>query len=129
MRGEGSIDGRRAAAGVSLSVRSGKLAQSASTSRSRRFRSWSSKLLEQTRALRQIAFENKDHSMQTGTIKKLVTDRGFGFIAAEDGKEYFFHRSGTEGDFDGLNGGEKVSFEIEQSPKGPRAKSVRIASA
>ena len=67
--------------------------------------------------------------MQTGTIKKLVSDRGFGFIAAEDGKEYFFHRSGTEGDFDGLNGGEKVSFEIEQSPKGPRAKSVRIASA
>ena len=67
--------------------------------------------------------------MMNGTIKKLVPDRGFGFIAAEDGKEYFFHRSGTEGDFDGLNGGEKVSFEIEQSPKGPRAKSVRIASA
>ncbi|TMC81498.1 MAG: cold shock domain-containing protein, partial [Chloroflexi bacterium] len=41
--------------------------------------------------------------------------------------EYFFHRSGTEGDFDGLQGGEKVSFEIESSPKGPRAKSVRVA--
>ena len=41
--------------------------------------------------------------MQSGTIKKLVSDRGFGFIAAEDGKEYFFHRSGTEGDFDSLN--------------------------
>jgi cold shock protein len=66
--------------------------------------------------------------MQTGTIKKLVSDRGFGFIAAEDGKEYFFHRSGTEGDFDSLNGGEKVTFEIEASPKGPRAKSVRIAA-
>ncbi|TMC83030.1 MAG: hypothetical protein E6J06_09530 [Chloroflexi bacterium] len=39
----------------------------------------------------------------------------------------WFHRSGTEGDFDGLQGGEKVSFEIESSPKGPRAKSVRIA--
>src|SRR6266496_6353717 len=65
--------------------------------------------------------------MPTGTIKKLVSDRGFGFIKAEDGQEYFFHRSGTEGDFDGLQGGEKVSFEIESSPKGPRAKSVRIA--
>jgi CspA family cold shock protein len=65
--------------------------------------------------------------MQTGTIKKLVSDRGFGFIAAEDGKEYFFHRSGTEADFDSLNGGEKVTFEIEASPKGPRAKSVRVA--
>ena len=65
--------------------------------------------------------------MQSGTIKKLVSDRGFGFIAAEDGKEYFFHRSGTEGDFDSLNGGESVTFEIEASPKGPRAKSVKLA--
>ena len=65
--------------------------------------------------------------MPTGTVKKLVSDRGFGFIAAEDGKEYFFHRSGTESDFDSLNGGENVSFEIEISPKGPRAKSVRVA--
>ena len=64
--------------------------------------------------------------MPTGTIKKLVSDRGFGFIAAEDGKEYFFHRSSTEGNFDRLQGGEKVSFEIETSPKGPRAKTVRI---
>ncbi len=54
--------------------------------------------------------------MPTGTIKKLVADRGFGFIAAEDGKEFFFHRSGTEGDFDSLRG-----------PKGPRARSVRVA--
>ena len=64
--------------------------------------------------------------MPSGTIKKLVSDRGFGFIAAEDGKEYFFHRSSTEGNFDSLKGGEKVSFEIESSPKGPRAKSVRV---
>ena len=63
--------------------------------------------------------------MPTGTVKKLVLERGFGFIAAEDGKEFFFHRSGTEGDFDSLQGGEKVSFEIETSPKGPRARSVR----
>jgi len=66
--------------------------------------------------------------MQNGTIKKLVSDRGFGFIAAEDGKEYFFHRSGTEGDFDRLVGGEQVTFEIEQSQKGPRANKVRLAS-
>ena len=31
--------------------------------------------------------------MAEGTIKKIVADRGFGFISAEDGKEYFFHRS------------------------------------
>jgi cold shock protein len=64
--------------------------------------------------------------MPSGTIKKLVSDRGFGFIAAEDGKEYFFHRSGTEGDFDRLVGGEHVTFEIEQSQKGPRANRVRL---
>jgi CspA family cold shock protein len=74
-----------------------------------------------------LAFSSRDKemAMPTGTVKKLVLERGFGFIAAEDGKEYFFHRSGTEGDFDRLMGGEKVSFEIEASPKGPRAKSIR----
>jgi len=67
---------------------------------------------------------DKEYEMPTGTIKKIVSERGFGFIAAEDGKEYFFHRSGTEGDFDALQGGEKVTYEIEASPKGPRARSV-----
>jgi CspA family cold shock protein len=67
--------------------------------------------------------------MTTGTIKKVVSDRGFGFIAAEDGKEYFFHRDGLTAslDFDRLTGGERVSFDIEQSPKGPRAKNVQSA--
>jgi cold shock protein len=64
--------------------------------------------------------------MTAGTIKKLVPDRGFGFIAAEDGKEYFFHRSGVQ-DFDTLIGGETVSFEIEPSPKGPRANRVQVS--
>ncbi|HEY5487177.1 MAG TPA: hypothetical protein VIK06_05965, partial [Candidatus Limnocylindrales bacterium] len=35
--------------------------------------------------------EKKGSFMTTGTVKKVVADRGFGFIAAEDGKEYFFH--------------------------------------
>ncbi len=63
----------------------------------------------------------------TGTIKKVVSDRGFGFIAATDAKEYFFHRNGLEPslDFDRLVGGERVEFEIGQSPKGPRAERVR----
>ena len=67
--------------------------------------------------------------MATGTIKKVVADRGFGFITADDTKEYFFHRNSLDSslDFDRLNGGEKVEFEIEQSPKGPRANRVRAA--
>ena len=50
--------------------------------------------------------------MTTGTIKKLVSERGFGFIAGADGKEYFFHRNelGTSSDFDRLIGGERVEF-------------------
>ena len=65
--------------------------------------------------------------MTTGTIKKVVSDRGFGFITAENGKDYFFHRDGLDSslDFDRLIGGEKVEFEIEQSPKGDRAKNVQ----
>jgi cold shock protein len=65
--------------------------------------------------------------MPTGTIKKLVSDRGFGFIASDDGKEYFFHRDSVEGLFDTLRGGENVTFQIEASPKGPRANMVRLA--
>ena len=64
--------------------------------------------------------------MQTGTIKKVVSDRGFGFIQADDGQEYFFHRSSV-GEFDRLRGGEKVEFDIESSPKGPRAGNVKVS--
>ena len=68
-------------------------------------------------------------TVTTGTIKKVVSERGFGFISGEDGKEYFFHRDGLTSslNFDRLAGGEKVEFEIEQSPKGARAKNVTAA--
>ena len=67
--------------------------------------------------------------MTNGTVKKVVAERGFGFIVAEDAKEYFFHRGGLDSslDFDRLTGGEGVMFEIETSPKGPRATPVRSA--
>ena len=67
--------------------------------------------------------------MATGTVKKVVAERGFGFIAADDAKEYFFHRSAVDPtlDYDRLQGGEKVEFEITQSPKGPRAANVTLA--
>ena len=67
--------------------------------------------------------------MATGTVKKVVADRGFGFITAEDEKEYFFHRGALDStlDFDRLVGGERVQFDVEQSPKGPRANHVRAA--
>ena len=65
----------------------------------------------------------------TGTIKKLVADRGFGFITAESGEEYFFHRSGVDDSltFENISIGERVSFDVERSDKGPRAGHVRAA--
>ena len=62
-----------------------------------------------------------------GTIKRL-TDKGFGFIAASDGSEYFFHQSACRGiRFDELREGQPVTFERGQGPKGPRAENVRAA--
>ena len=64
--------------------------------------------------------------MTEGTIKRL-TDKGFGFIAAGDDKDVFFHMSACEGcQFDELQEGQRVSFEIGDGPKGPRAENVRV---
>ena len=58
----------------------------------------------------------------TGTIKRMVSDKGFGFIAAGDGTEYFFHQSAcTSTRFDDMREGQTVSFTVGQGPKGPRA--------
>jgi len=65
--------------------------------------------------------------MQTGRIKKLVRDRGFGFIRATDGREIFFHRNGlVDADFDGLTEEQEVEFEVEDTQKGPNAIDVRL---
>ena len=67
-------------------------------------------------------------STSNGTIKRLVRDKGFGFIAAGDGAEYFFHQSACSGTaFDQLREGQAVTFERGQGPKGPRAENVNPA--
>ncbi|MDE3153589.1 MAG: cold shock domain-containing protein [Acidobacteriota bacterium] len=64
--------------------------------------------------------------MPSGTIKRLVRDRGFGFIRDDGGQEWFFHRSAVrDGAFDRLAEGQRVAFDEEPSPKGPRAGNVR----
>jgi len=63
--------------------------------------------------------------MAEGVIKRL-TDKGFGFIDIGGGKDLFFHRSAVEGvRFEELREGQRVSFTEGQSPKGPRAESVK----
>jgi CspA family cold shock protein len=65
-----------------------------------------------------------------GKVKRIIRERGFGFISAEDGREIFFHRSALEGpDFDALEEGNSVEFNVERGPKGPRAVSVRVTEA
>ena len=63
----------------------------------------------------------------TGTIKRLVTDKGFGCVVGPDGNEYFFHQSACDGQFDRLHEGQSVTFEMGQGPKGPRAENIRVA--
>jgi len=61
-----------------------------------------------------------------GTIKR-ITDKGFGFIATDDGPEYFFHQSACVGtSFDDLREGQAVSFTVGEGPKGPRAENVSV---
>jgi CspA family cold shock protein len=71
------------------------------------------------------AFDEATMAPMNGTIKRL-TGKGFGFIAASDGNEYFFHQSACSGvRFDELREGQSVTFERGQGPKGPRAENVR----
>lgn len=66
----------------------------------------------------------------TGTIKKIVVDRGFGFISSEQGQEVFFHRSVLiNASFESLQPGQAVEFDAETGPKGLRATSVRVAAS
>lgn len=65
--------------------------------------------------------------MMTGTIKRL-TDKGFGFITPDEAgaKDVFFHTSAlVDVMFDDLREGDKVTFETEESDKGPRAVNVQ----
>jgi CspA family cold shock protein len=66
-----------------------------------------------------------------GKIVRLVRDRGFGFIQAENGQEIFFHRTALQnGDFDSLTGSESVEFDMGRDERSgrERAANVRVVS-
>ena len=57
--------------------------------------------------------------MSEGTIAKIISDKGFGFIKIEgQEKDLFFHTTDVAGGIESLREGDKVSFEIADSPKG-----------
>jgi CspA family cold shock protein len=64
--------------------------------------------------------------MASGKIKRLMRDRGFGFISATDGREVFFHRSELQDvEFEDLKEGDSLEFEVTQGKKGPQAVNVK----
>jgi CspA family cold shock protein len=64
--------------------------------------------------------------MSQGTIKKLVSRKGFGFIEGEQG-ELFFHQSAVQDvSFEDLREGQKVDYTEGRGPKGLRAESVSV---
>ena len=67
--------------------------------------------------------------MATGTVKWFNESKGFGFISQDDGgKDVFVHFSAITGDgFKTLAEGQKVSFEVQDGPKGPQAANVTAA--
>ena len=67
--------------------------------------------------------------MNQGTISRLVSDRGFGFISQDgEDKDLFFHSSELQNvQFDELREGDTVTFEVGDGPKGPNATNVSKA--
>ena len=65
--------------------------------------------------------------MATGTIKKLIMEKGFGFIQGDRGELFFHHSAVENGMFDALQEGQSVEFDEGSGPKGPRAENVKPA--
>ena len=69
--------------------------------------------------------------MANGTIRRLIADRGFGFMQTAEGTDLFFHRSELQGvEFDTLREGQEVEFDTGKGRDGrPAAVKVRLAEA
>ncbi len=64
--------------------------------------------------------------MSQGTIKKLISEKGFGFIEGERGELFFHHSSVESTSFEDLREGQTVEYTEGRGPKGPRAEDVSV---
>ncbi|OHB82492.1 MAG: cold-shock protein [Planctomycetes bacterium RBG_16_64_12] len=64
--------------------------------------------------------------MPRGTVKKLIADKGFGFIEGERGDIFFHHSALEDTTIEALRVGQEVEYEEGRGPKGPRAENVRL---
>lgn len=68
--------------------------------------------------------------MANGTVKWFNAEKGFGFIAQDNGPDVFVHYSAIDASgFKALNEGDQVEFVVVQGPKGPQAQSVKKVNA
>lgn len=71
--------------------------------------------------------QQESANMANGIVKWFNDSKGFGFIEQENGKDVFVHHSGINATgFKSLNEGDRVSFDIEEGPKGPSATNVTV---
>ncbi|GAB2470299.1 cold-shock protein [Jatrophihabitans fulvus] len=65
--------------------------------------------------------------MAQGTVKWFNAEKGYGFIAVDDGQDVFVHYSAIQADgYKSLDENQRVEFEVVQGPKGPQADAVRL---
>ena len=111
--------------GPGITGLSGKKSQTAQTEGLRGFLFWAQGVTRRSSSVVEVEGVKK---MAQGTVKWFNDSKGFGFIAQDDGPDVFVHFSAITGEgFKSLVEGERVTFDVQDGPKGPQAANVQKA--